>query len=181
GQGTGLGLATCYGILKQSGGHINVYSEPGAGTTFRLYLPRDRQGAAATDGAESVHQAAGQGETVVIVEDNLPMRRIVGRQLAELGYRVIEADGAAAALELLGRERPALLFSDIVMPGEMNGIALAHEAIARWPALKVILTSGFPDIRLGGDGDAVAGIRLLSKPYRRAELAAAVRDALEPG
>jgi CheY-like chemotaxis protein len=179
GQGTGLGLSMVFGFVKQSGGHLNVYSEPGAGTTFRLYLPRDRQGAETAAPSEVKASAAGSGETVLVVEDNPGMRRVVQRQLTELGYRVIEADGAAAALAVMEREPPSLLFSDIVMPGEMNGIALAREARARWPAIRVILTSGFPDTRLGGDSDVVPGIRLLSKPYRRAELAEALREALE--
>ena len=168
-----------FGFVKQSGGHVNVYSEPGAGTTFRLYLPRDRQGterAAETAGAPEATQTAGGGQTVLIVEDNPGMRRIVRRQLVELGYRVVEAEGAAAALDILAREPVALLFSDIVMPGTMNGIVLAQRAIEGWPGIRVILTSGFPDARLG---DEVAGIRLLSKPYRRADLADAVRVALE--
>ncbi len=184
GKGTGLGLSMVFGFVKQSGGHINVYSEPGVGTTFRLYLPRDRHGAEAGDPAVAAAAAAtavGGGETVLIVEDNVAMRRIVRRQLTELGYRVIEADGAEAALATLEREPVALLFSDIVMPGEMNGVALARAAIERWPALKVILTSGFPDARLGGNGDEITGIRLLSKPYRRAELAATLRAALDAG
>ncbi|HEX5321844.1 MAG TPA: PAS domain S-box protein [Stellaceae bacterium] len=179
GKGNGLGLSMVFGFVKQSGGHVNVYSEPGAGTTFRLYLPRDRQGterAAETAGAPEATQTAGGGQTVLIVEDNPGMRRIVRRQLAELGYRVVEAEGAAAALDILAREPVALLFSDIVMPGTMNGIVLAQRAIEGWPGIRVILTSGFPDARLG---DEVAGIRLLSKPYRRADLADAVRVALE--
>jgi CheY-like chemotaxis protein len=166
-----------FGFAKQSGGHINVYSEPGAGTTFRLYLPRDGQDETAAEAAAAPEaETAGDGETILIVEDNPGMRRIVRRQLAELGYRVLEADGAAAALDILGQEKVALLFSDIVMPGGMNGIALAEWAIEAWPSIKVILTSGFPDTHLG---DQVANIRLLSKPYRRADLAEAVREALE--
>ncbi len=179
GKGTGLGLSMVFGFVKQSGGHINVYSEPGVGTIFRLYLPRDGQDAASPEEAASPEaESAGEGETILIVEDNPGMRRIVRRQLAELGYRVVEADGAAAALEILAREKVALLFSDIVMPGGMNGIALAERAISAWPAIKIILTSGFPDAHLG---DQVANIRLLSKPYRRADLAQAVREALEQG
>jgi CheY-like chemotaxis protein len=177
GKGTGLGLSMVFGFAKQSGGHINVYSEPGAGTTFRLYLPRDGQDAMPAEEAAAVEpEGAGEGETVLIVEDNPGMRRIVRRQLVELGYRVLEADGAAAALDILARENVALLFSDIVMPGGMNGIALAEKAISDRPQIKIILTSGFPDAHLG---DQVANIRLLSKPYRRADLAQAVREALE--
>ncbi|HEX3882815.1 MAG TPA: PAS domain-containing protein [Stellaceae bacterium] len=179
GKGTGLGLSMVFGFVKQSGGHVNVYSEPGAGTTFRLYLPRDGQAAAETVSAAAAAPApgaAGEGETVLVVEDNAGMRLVVRRQLVELGYQVVEADGAAAALDVLQRQKVALLFSDVIMPGDMNGIALAKKAIETWPAIKVILTSGFPDTHLGNE---VANIRLLSKPYRRADLAAAVREALE--
>jgi PAS domain S-box-containing protein len=177
GKGTGLGLSMVFGFVKQSGGHINVYSEPGVGTTFRLYLPRDGQDAAAAEAEAATRaESGGDGETILIVEDNPGMRRIVKRQLVELGYRVLEADGGAAALAVLAQEKIALLFSDIVMPGGMNGIVLAEKAMAAWPAIKIILTSGFPDAHLG---DQVANVRLLSKPYRRADLAEAVRAALE--
>jgi CheY-like chemotaxis protein len=178
GKGTGLGLSMVFGFVKQSGGHVNVYSEPGAGTTFRLYLPRDSEDAKAAEAeaARGADSAAGDGETILIVEDNPGMRRVVKRQLVELGYRVLEAEGGAAALAILSQEKIALLFSDIVMPGGMNGIALAEKATAAWPAIKIILTSGFPDAHLG---DQIANIRLLSKPYRRADLAEAIREALE--
>jgi PAS domain S-box-containing protein len=177
GKGTGLGLSMVFGFVKQSGGHVNVYSEPAAGTTFRLYLPREGPDAETADvAAAAASESAGEGETILIVEDNPGMRRVVRRQLVELGYRVVEAEGAAAALAILAQEKVALLFSDIVMPGGMNGIALAQKATVAWPAIKIILTSGFPDAHLG---DQVANIRLLSKPYRRADLAEAVREALE--
>ncbi len=178
GKGTGLGLSMVFGFVKQSGGHVNVYSEPGAGTTFRLYLPRDSEAASRLSPRPRPLRPAraGDGETVLIVEDNAGMRLVVRRQLVELGYKVVEADNAAAALDILARQKVALVFSDVVMPGGMNGIALAKKAIADWPGLKIILTSGFPDTRLR---DEVANIRLLSKPYRRADLAAAVREALE--
>ncbi len=143
GRGTGLGLSMVFGFVKQSGGHINVYSEPGQGTTFRLYLPRDLAGSAiAAPPPETASPTAGGSETVLVVEDNEGMRRITRRQLTSLGYRVIEAASAAAALRLLEAENVALLFTDIVMPGEMDGVELARTAMVRWPALKVVLTSG---------------------------------------
>jgi CheY-like chemotaxis protein len=107
------------------------------------------------------------------------MRLIAKRQLAALGYRVIEADRATSALELLATERIDLLFSDIVMPGEMSGFELARIATAQWPGLKAVLTSGFPEARLRVATDAVAGVRLLSKPYRREELARILRESLD--
>jgi CheY-like chemotaxis protein len=182
GKGTGLGLSMVFGFIKQSGGHINVYSEPGRGTTFRLYLPR-LHADGAVEAAEASPVAApetwGGSETVLLVEDNEAMRRVARRQLEVLGYRVLEAGEAAAALEILTGDRIDLLFSDIVMPGGVSGFDLARSAIARWPHLKVLLTSGFPEARLNGSSDAIAGIRLLSKPYRRDDLARALRESLD--
>jgi PAS domain S-box-containing protein len=179
-KGTGLGLSMVFGFVKQSGGHINVYSEPGVGTTFRLYLPRDASGAPAGAPEPEPPASVGGDETILIVEDNEAMRRVVKRQLTDLGYRVVEADSAAAALELLEDQPITLLFSDVVMPGEMDGIELARTAMTRWPALKVLLTSGFPESRLDPNGDDLAGLRLLGKPYRRDELARALREFLDP-
>jgi PAS domain S-box-containing protein len=181
GRGTGLGLSMVFGFIKQSRGHISVYSEIGKGTTFRLYLPRDMAGAVAIDAGRAAPAAAGGEEAILVVEDNEGIRRVVKRQLTALGYRVLETDDAAAALEILVAERIALLFTDVVMPGSMDGVELAQTAMARWPELKVILTSGFPETRLNGDGDPLAGLRLLTKPYRRDDLARAVRDILDQG
>jgi CheY-like chemotaxis protein len=169
-----------FGFIKQSGGHINVYSEPGSGTTFRLYLPHRQAAAAVSVEPVALPQSSGGGsETVLLVEDNAAMRRVAKRQLEALGYRVIEADQGAAALEVLGREPVDLLFSDVVMPGGIGGFELARTAISRWPELKVLLTSGFPEARLQDNGDAIAGVRLLSKPYRRDDLARALRDSFD--
>src|SRR5207302_3773541 len=120
-------------------------SEPGHGTTFRLYLPRLATGdAAAAAPLETAAAATGGTETVLVVEDNQDMRRVVRRQLTGLGYRVIEAASAAAALERLEAEKIDLMLTDIVMPGEMDGIELARLALRYSPELKVVLTSGFP-------------------------------------
>jgi CheY-like chemotaxis protein len=116
---------------------------------------------------------------VLVVEDNPGMRRIVLRQLRELGYRVLDCDRAAAALEILQRESVDLLFSDIVMPGGLDGVELARIAQERWPALKIVLTSGFPQARVEGNGGLPGGLNLLSKPYHKEELAAALRVALD--
>jgi CheY-like chemotaxis protein len=181
GKGTGLGLSMVFGFVKQSGGHINVYSEPGQGTTFRLYLPRDAAGATVAPAPAAALPAVGGNETILLVDDNEPIRRAVRRQLSQLGYRVVEAGSAAAALEVLGSEKIALLFTDIVMPGEVDGIELARTAAARWPELKVVVTSGFPESRMNGGGEPIAGLRLLSKPFRRDELARTLRDILDNG
>jgi CheY-like chemotaxis protein len=119
-----------------------------------------------------------QGETVLAVEDNAALRRVVMRQLRDLGYRVLEADSAATALSVLGREKVDLLFTDVIMAGEIDGYALAHQVKTRWPQVKVILTSGFPQTKLNGDHDWRDEFRLLSKPYRREDLAQALRDVL---
>jgi CheY-like chemotaxis protein len=169
-----------YGFIKQSGGHINVYSEVGIGTTFRLYLPR----AAADAGAEVVEAplpavlVRGSGETVLAVEDNASLRRVVVRQLTELGYRVLEAEDAQTALRVLESERVDLLFTDVVMPGGTSGYEIARTALTRWPAIKIVLTSGFPEYKLNGNG-AAANLRLLSKPYRRDDLSRVVREVLD--
>jgi PAS domain S-box-containing protein len=178
GKGTGLGLSMVFGFLRQSAGHVNVYSEPGVGTTFRLYLPRSADTGAARDTGYAQPLPRGAGQRVLVVEDNSGVRRVVARQLRDLGYRVVECDGPSAALDVLQSERIDLLFTDIVMPGGLDGVELARLARERWPALKVVLTSGFPQSRL--DRESAAGdIALLSKPYRKEDLAAALRVALD--
>jgi CheY-like chemotaxis protein len=122
----------------------------------------------------------GAGETVLAVEDNPRLRRVVMRQLLDLGYRPVEADGPAAAPAILEREKIDLLFTDVVMPGPLDGIELAKLAFERWPQIKVVLTSGFPgtilDDQLGPSGVAV---RLVSKPYRAETLAGVLREVLD--
>ena len=132
-KGTGLGLAMVFGFMKQSAGHINVYSEVGAGTVFRLYIPRAATCAAEVRVVSTEPTAEGQGETVLTVEDNAAMRRVATCQLRALNYRVIEAESAAMALEILGREKVDLVLSDIIMPGGMSGAELASTIAARWP------------------------------------------------
>jgi PAS domain S-box-containing protein len=189
GQGTGLGLSMTFGFVKQSGGHLTVYSEPGLGTTFRIYLPRgdtrSDSGEAATASMPNADMVVGGHETILVVEDNAQLRRTAGRQLTELGYTVRESDSAAPALAILsGGEKVDLLFTDIVMPGTMDGLELANQASRLRPGLRVLLTSGFP----GGHGAdqrlADSPFRLLGKPYSFWELAQTVRlvlDAAETG
>lgn len=178
GKGGGLGLSTVLGFAKQSGGHVDLASEEGVGTTVRLYLPRLGVDMRRLETKAPAEPRAGGGETVLVVEDDPAMRRIVRRQLLELGYIVLEADRAANALHLLETEKVDLLFTDIVTPGSIDGIALARTAARRWPELKILLTSGFPQTQLDGRGE-VNGMRLLSKPFGRDELARAVREVLE--
>jgi signal transduction histidine kinase/CheY-like chemotaxis protein len=175
GRGTGLGLSMVYGFMRQSGGHINVYSELGLGTSFRLYLPRAEAGAEASVVADEDELPPGRGERVLVVEDDAGMRRVVTRQLTEFGYRVIEAEDAAAALVLLETEGVDLLFSDIVLRGPLSGLELARRAKQKWPELRVVLTSGFP----GKTADGIDAVgRLLVKPYRKLDLAHAIYDGL---
>jgi PAS domain S-box-containing protein len=182
GSGTGLGLAMAFGFVKQSGGHLTVYSELGRGSTFRLYLPRGDAGQASTTASPKAHATIGGDETVLMVEDNSHLREVTRKQLSELGYQVHEAEHAEAALAILASgERVDLLFSDVVMPGAMDGVDLAFAAIGRRPDLKVLLTSGFPGTR--GDSQRLAGcpFALLNKPYRRDELARTMRVVLDSG
>ncbi len=179
-KGTGLGLSMVFGFIKQSGGHIGVYSEPGIGTTFRLFLPRIAEDVLLAEQSAATPLLHGRGESVLVVEDNEALRRVVTRQLGELGYRVLAAANAAAGLELLDRQSIDLLLTDIVMPGGINGRELAHRARQRWPGIKIVFTSGFSEARLNGDaGPLAACTPLLSKPYRKEDLASAAREALD--
>ncbi len=180
-KGTGLGLSMVFGFIKQSGGHIGVYSEPGIGTTFRLFLPRmTKDVPAVEESAATPLLLHGRGESVLVVEDNAALRRVVTRQLGELGYRVLAAENAAAGLKLLDRQSVDLLLTDIVMPGGINGRELARRARQRWPEIKIVFTSGFSEARLNGDaGPLAACTPLLSKPYRKEDLASAAREALD--
>jgi signal transduction histidine kinase/ActR/RegA family two-component response regulator len=177
GKGTGLGLSMVFGFMKQSGGHVNVYSEAGHGTTFRLYLPR---ATSSTEAPVVTSTTVPVGdETILAVEDNEGLRRIAVRQLGDLGYRVIEAHDGASALRTLESEHVDLLFTDVVMPGGWNGYTLAKHALVRWPSLRILLTSGFPDTKLNGDNGTPIKMRLLTKPYRKDDLARAVRESLD--
>ena len=180
GKGTGLGLSMVFGFMKQSGGHITVYSEPGKGTTFRLYLPRLSDTVAARRSGRSEPASRGGSETILVVEDNAGLRRIVVRQLGEAGYRVLEAPDAEAAMTIIESPEPIhLLLTDMVMPGEMDGRDLARVAVARRPLLRTLLTSGFPGRAVGRLRARAPASRLLSKPYRKEELRRAVREVLD--
>jgi PAS domain S-box-containing protein len=182
GKGTGLGLSMVFGFMKQSGGHINVYSEPGRGTTFRLYLrPASAAGIAENVEAPPLQPAADVLETILVVEDNPQLRRVVVKQLSGLGFKVLEVDNAKRALDLLAlKGKIDLLFTDVVLPGDMDGCALAREVVSRVPDAKILLTSGFPGARLTDLQSLGTSVRLLSKPYRREDLARTVREVLTP-
>src|SRR3712207_6684917 len=189
GQGTGLGLSQVYGFVKQSGGHVKIYSEPGEGTTVKIYLPRLRDGEAAgtADAAGAAGKREGRrpslpdgaGETVLVVEDDEGVRRFTTEALRDLGYRVLEADGAHAALRLLDAHGADvdLLFTDVVMP-DMNGRRLAEEAMRRRPGLKVLFTTGYSRNAIIHNGVLDAGVQLIGKPFTVGELAEKVRAVL---
>ncbi|HKS89411.1 MAG TPA: response regulator [Stellaceae bacterium] len=178
-KGTGLGLSMVFGFIKQSNGHVSVYSEPEVGTTFRLYLPRAEPEEGALQQRVTVAPPSrGFGETVLVVEDNPALRRVVVRQLRQLGYRALESE-AAAVLDTLDRERVDLLFTDIVMPGGIDGAELARVARQRAPWLRIVLTSGFPQTKFDVKAEPFSSFPLLSKPYSSDELAATLRAALD--
>jgi CheY-like chemotaxis protein len=181
GKGTGLGLSMVYGFVKQSGGHVRVYSEVGQGTTFRLFLPVApvRAQRPATESVQArLFKPAGE-ELILAVEDNPEIRATVVRQLRDLGYQVREADSANAALAILDAAEPVdLLFTDMILPGGLNGKELALKARTKRANLKVRFTSGFPGTADGPGAHLEPGDVLLSKPYHKRDLARAVAAVL---
>jgi len=177
GKGSGLGLSMVYGFVKQSGGHIKIYSEQGHGTTIRVYLPPARGEAdAVTPAAASV---AGGHETIMVVEDDVLVRNFVVTQLQGLGYKTIDAADSRAAMIHVEDGAPFdLLFTDVIMPGGMSGRQLADEITKRRPGLKVLYTSGYTDNAIVHHGRLDEGVLLLTKPYRKTQLAQMVRRAL---
>lgn len=178
GQGTGLGLSQVFGWVKQSGGHIKIYSELGHGTTIKLYLPRAESEFEAKPAAADPGTPRGE-ETILVVEDNPNVRKTVIRQLHDLGYKTVEADSGARALELTrsGLEFD-LLLTDVIMPGGMTGYQLADELRADHAQLKVLFTSGYTELA-ASNGSSLRSDPLLSKPYRKQDLGRAVRAALD--
>jgi len=178
--GSGLGLSMVYGFVKQSGGHIELDSEPGRGTTVRLYLP-----ALASEGerAKTRHKTRAtrqsSGEIVLVVEDDPRVRRVSVRRLKELGYAVVEADSGPAALAVIDRDqRIDLLFTDIVMPGGITGVDLARAARARRPDLKILFTSGYAEPAIIEGGLSTENAGWLGKPFTTADLAVKLSDLL---
>jgi len=181
GQGTGLGLSQVYGFVKQSGGHVKIYSEPGEGTTVKLYLPRLHGEAGAESRATPASAPRSRkGEVVLLVEDDNEVRAATGDMLRELGYRVIVAADGAAGLRLLD-EHPEidLLFTDVGLPGGLNGRQLADRARAKRPDLPVLFTTGYARNAIVHHGRLDPGIELLVKPFTYSALAAKLRQVLE--
>lgn len=179
GKGSGLGLSMVYGFIKQSRGHISLYSELGRGTTVKLYLPRCSDPAARHEARTLAEVQSGGHETILLVEDDDLVRDFARQQLISLGYRVLEAsDGPAALAILQGPEPIDLLFTDLVMPGGMSGRDLAELGRALRPGLRVLYTSGYAENVIVHHGRLDPGVMLLSKPYHRDDLARKVREAL---
>jgi len=179
GKGTGLGLSMVYGFVKQSGGHIKIYSEEGQGTTIKVYLPRAEGDSGRSADAPSVVPLTGGKETILVVEDDMLVRQYVIAQLESLGYTTVAASNSLEALALIASSRKFdLLFTDVIMPGAMNGRQLADTAIKRLPELKVLFTSGYAENAIIHHGRLDAGVLLLAKPYRKSDLARMIRTAL---
>ena len=185
GHGTGLGLSQVYGFAKQSRGHVKIYSELGQGTTVKLYLPRwHAQAGATADKEEEAPQLArgSANETILLVEDDADVRRYSCDALRELGYRVLEAETGAAALQLLDHHPEInLLFTDVGLPGGMNGRQLADAARARRGDLKILFTSGYARNAIVHGGRLDPGVELLVKPFTQAALATRLRNILDAG
>ncbi len=180
GKGSGMGLAMVYGFVRQSGGHVVIDSRPGAGTTVRLCLPRASAQAEPAPGPVGREAVPGGRETVLVVEDDAGVRAFVAGALRELGYSVRTAPNGHTALALLSEIGADLLLSDVMMPGGMSGLQLAEAARKRFPELKILLMSGYPDDATGRGGPAAA-LPLIGKPFQKEELARKVRDVIEGG
>lgn len=181
GKGTGLGLAMVYGFAKRSGGSIKIYSEPGIGSTFRLYLPRvDNKEIAELNTIDLTEPTPGGTETLLVVDDEIDLLSVTEEFLSLQGYRVITANDANQALFKLAEYSDiSLLFSDVVIPGEMNGYELAENAVKEYPYLKVLLTSGYTQKVVARNGQARFDAMLLTKPFTQVELAQNIRNTLD--
>ncbi len=181
GQGTGLGLAQVYGFIKQSGGHAAISSEPGQGTTIKLYLPRLHGEAAAPPPRETTAAPlVGRGETILLVEDEEGVRNFAAEILGDLGYRIVAAENAATALALADAHPDiTLLFTDVVLTGGMNGRLLANELQRRRPGLIVLFTTGYTSDAIIHHGRLDEGINFLGKPFTAASLAQTIRKLLD--
>ena len=181
-KGSGLGLSMVYGVVKQSGGHISIYSEPGRGSTVYLYLPRaPLEGGANREQQIATHSAArGNGEIILVVEDDAAVRLFAVKVLHNLGYKTRQAKDAKSALEIISNAPDIdLMFTDIVLPGHMDGVALASEVRHRRPGLPVLFSSGYNEHMLTKQSELIAGLELLPKPYRKRELASKIHLLLQ--
>ena len=179
GKGTGLGLSQVYGFMKQSGGHVKIYSEPGEGTTIKLYLPRREGNELVISGADDLNSERGGGETILIVEDDDGVRQYASEILRDLNYQVIEAKDSATALRLLDADKKFdLLLTDVVLPGK-NGRELANEVERRRPGTKIIFMTGYSRNAIVHHGRLDPGIELIPKPLTERVLARKIRQVLD--
>jgi CheY-like chemotaxis protein len=183
GKGTGLGLSQVYGFVRQSGGHVKIYSEIGHGTSVKIYLPRLYGEAAATEQAKrlaTVHRGS-RSEIILVVEDDERVRAVSVEALRELGYGVVEASSPSQALRMLDKgQQFTLLFTDVVMP-DMSGRQLADRVRVKRPTLKVLYTTGYTRNAIVHNGMLDPGTNLLTKPFSIEELAGKVRKILDEG
>ena len=180
GKGTGLGLAMVYGFVERYDGHITVCSELGVGTSFHLYLPRSTASRSDNIVTTQEHGLLTGNESILIVDDEADLLQLASQHLSDLGYHIYKAENANQALEILSAEKNIdLLFSDVVMPGGINGYELAQQATQQRPDLKVLLTSGFTSKTIAKNGLAKFSAHLLNKPYRKIELAQRIRLVLD--
>jgi CheY-like chemotaxis protein len=181
GQGTGLGLSQVYGFVKQSGGHVKIYSEEGHGTTVKMYLPRCEAEETFSDATIIAPTETGKGETILVVEDDEDVRSYVSEILKDLGYRVLVAAEAKGALALI--EQPErqidLLLTDVVLPG-MNGRQIANAAMGSRPGIRVLFMTGYSRNAIVHQGRLDRGVALIQKPLSQESLARKVREVLMP-
>jgi len=184
GRGTGLGLAMVYGFVKQSGGHVSIYSEAGHGTTMNLYFPRSDTVArdTAINAQTSADTSGPPRETILVVEDDSRVRQLSIKRLKLLGYEVLEASDGPSALEILKRADPVdLVFTDLIMPGGLSGQDVAIQARKIKPGVKVLLTSGYAEELVRGDDLQRENLKVLRKPYQQTDLVMALREVLGNG
>jgi CheY-like chemotaxis protein len=175
GKGTGLGLSQVYGFAHQSGGGVTIESEVDRGTAVTLYLPRSRRPVSSDDAnGDAEHAASGEG-TILVVEDNPDVAGVTSTMLSQLGYKTVHAQGADEALALLQKDAVDLVFSDIVMPGPMDGLTLGREIKSRYPALPVVLTSGYSDVAEAAERE----FAILRKPFQMGALDRLLRHTLQ--
>jgi CheY-like chemotaxis protein len=179
GKGTGLGLATVYGIVKQNKGFINHYSEPGVGTVFKIYLPRHSGEVEHTSRKEAVEIPTSRGETILLVEDDTPIRDLCGTLLSELGYAVLSSGTPRDAIQKARNHDGTvdLLITDVVMP-EMNGRVLSERLVHLYPHIKTLFISGYTANVIANRGVLQDGMFFLSKPFSKKELAFKIREVL---
>ena len=184
GKGTGLGLAMVFGVVKQSGGHVKIYSEPGAGTPVRIYLPRALNAASRLMPPSHAPMDLPRGTaTVLVVEDEPAVREIAVAILTDLGYRVLEAADGAEGLRVFGANAAAieLLLTDVILPGPVRGREMAEQITAIRPEVRTLFMSGYSENSIVHHGRLDEGVQLISKPFKREQLAQKVAEALGGG